>query len=115
MCVQTVSMFLLWSQAEQGPTEGQDWLLGPEGILGHLQPVRPMTMQVAETRGGAVFMFLQLSESVLQLSEHVEPKNTNFEHYKLLQTGTEEKKSPRQRRELMIPGTNLTIYSYPLW
>ncbi|TNN78303.1 hypothetical protein EYF80_011543 [Liparis tanakae] len=36
----------LLSQAEQGAAEGQDRLLGPEGVLGHLQSVRPMRRQL---------------------------------------------------------------------
>lgn len=72
-----VSMSLLWSQAEQGTTKGQDWLLGPKGILGHLQSIWPVRRQLVEA-GGRVFPpFLQLSKSVLQLTEHVKPKHAN--------------------------------------
>lgn len=67
----------LLSQAEQGTAEGQDRLLGPEGVLGHLQSVRPMRRQVAEAGGGAFPLLLQLSETVLQLAEHVEPNQTH--------------------------------------
>ena len=98
-------MFLLWSQAEQGPTEGQDGLLGPEGILGHLQPVGPMSRQPAEARGGALFMFLQLSKSVLKLTEHVQPKKHRwdifyFDNYKLLQT--EKKNSSHKPDNILV-------------
>ncbi len=74
---ENVSSSLLWSQAEQGATEGQDRLLGPERILGHLQSIGPMRRQLAEAGGGAFPLFLQLSESVLQLTEHVEPYDTH--------------------------------------
>lgn len=30
---------LLRSQTEQGTAESQDWLLGPERVLRHLQPI----------------------------------------------------------------------------
>lgn len=76
-----VSASLLWSQAEQGTTEGQDWLLGPERILGHLQPIRPMRGQLAEAGGGAFLLFLQPSEAVLQLAEHVQPVKTQVTIY----------------------------------
>lgn len=70
------SISLLWSKAEQGPPHGQDRLLGPEGILGHLQSVWPMRRQLAQAGGGAVSGAPQLGERVLQLAEHVEPTHT---------------------------------------
>lgn len=70
-----INRSLQWAKAEKGPTEGQDWLLGPEGLLGHLQPVCPMRRQLAEAGGGAFSLLLQLGEGVFQLAEHVQPGN----------------------------------------
>lgn len=67
---------LLRSQTEQGTAESQDWLLGPERVLRHLQPIWPMRRQLAEVGPGSLSLFQQLSEGVLQLTEHVESKHT---------------------------------------
>ena len=75
MSVREERCLLLWSQAQQGPTEGQDWLFGPEGILGHLQTIRPMRRKLTEGRGRVFFLLLQLSESVFQLTKHVKSYN----------------------------------------
>lgn len=76
-----LKQFLLRSKAEKGPTEGQDWLLGPEGLLGHLQSVGPMRRQLAEAGGGVFSLLVQLGEGVFQLAEHVEPRSQESKVY----------------------------------
>lgn len=84
----SVSVLLLWSEAEQGPTQSQDRLFGSEGILSHLQSVWPMRWQLADACGRVLLIFLQLSECVLQLTKHVQPKHNHKlhlqQHYELL-------------------------------
>lgn len=62
------------SEAEHGSAEGEDGLLGPEGVLGHLKPGLPVECLLAIPWPRPLLpLLLQVCEGMLQLTQHVQP------------------------------------------